>query len=75
MKRLWWEQTSWYWELPFFMEVGLADYAAELPDRDDQLAAREQLFGIREYAEEPGEEIEGLNLESNNREAAKENIG
>ncbi len=73
MKRLFWEQTSDYWELPFFMDIKLYDYQVALPERDDQLAAREQLWAILQHDEEPGEEIEGLNLESNNT-AAKENI-
>lgn len=54
--RLWWEWTSDYWELPFYSELGLN----APPDRDDALAAREQLFAIRafllgEFAEDPEE--------------------
>lgn len=46
--RLWWEQTDVYWDLPFYSEMGLT----ALPDRDDALAAREQLFALRELAGE-----------------------
>lgn len=42
--RLWWEQTSDYWQLPFYSEMSLT----ALPDRHDALAAREQLFAMRE---------------------------
>ncbi len=75
MKRLWWEQTGEYWNMPFFMDVALYDYQVALPERDDQLAAREQLWAVIHLDQEPGEDVEGLDLESNNREAAKENIG
>lgn len=74
MKRLWWEQTGVYWELPFFMDIKLYDYNVAIPERDDQLAAREQLWAILHVDEEPGEEVPGLDLWSNNV-AAKENIG
>lgn len=53
MTRFWWEQTSDYWEIPFYSEFGLS----ALPDRDDALAAREQLWGQREWEEEPGEDF------------------
>lgn len=53
-ERLWWEQSSAYWELPFYSDMGLN--ACEVGDFDDQLAGREQLFAIRELDEEPGEE-------------------
>lgn len=45
MKRLWWEQTSVHWELPFYSEFGLN----APPDRDDALAAREQLFAMQAF--------------------------
>lgn len=45
---LWWEQSSAYWEMPFYSEFGLT----ELPDRDDALAAREQLWAVREQDDE-----------------------
>ncbi len=48
----WWQFTSDYWELPFYSEYGLT----ELPERDDALAAREQLWAMRECDEESGEE-------------------
>ena len=46
--RLWWEQSSDYWDLPFYSELGLT----APPDRDDALAAREQLFAMRELNDE-----------------------
>lgn len=46
--RLWWEQSSEYWELPFYTEAGIFGGDAVLPDRDDWLAAREQLWSSRE---------------------------
>ncbi len=42
--RLWWEQSSDYWELPFYAEAGLIGPS----EQDDRLAAREQLYAIRE---------------------------
>lgn len=69
---LFWEQTSDYWDLPFYTEMGLFNSYIMLPLRDDWTAAREQLFAMRELDEEAGEEVPGLNLESNNQEAAKE---
>lgn len=45
--RFWWEQTSVYWELPFFAEMGICCPELGL-DRGDELAAREQLWFIRE---------------------------
>jgi hypothetical protein len=47
--RLWWEQSSVAWELPFYSELGLTPP----PDRDDALAAREQLWAIRERLSNP----------------------
>ena len=44
--RLWWEQSSAYWELPFFAEYGYS--VLSFKDRDCELAAREQLFAVRE---------------------------
>lgn len=46
--RLWWEQTTVFWELPFYSDIGFN----QLPDRDDSLAAREQLWAMRELARE-----------------------
>lgn len=46
--RLAWEQTSDYWDIPFYSELGLT----ALPDRDDAIAAREQLFAMRELRDE-----------------------
>lgn len=46
--RLWWEQSSVYWELPFFTEMGFTP----LPERDEMLAAREQLWAMRELPED-----------------------
>jgi hypothetical protein len=45
---LWWEQTDWYWELPFYAEMGMRPVV----DREDWLAAREQLFAMRELSDE-----------------------
>lgn len=42
--RLWWQQSSAYWELPFYADYGL--YPPK--DRRDHIAAREQLWAIRE---------------------------
>lgn len=46
--RLWWEQSDVYWDLPFFSEMGLCP----IPDRDANIAAREQLFAMRELPED-----------------------
>lgn len=46
--RFWWEQQSAYWDIPFYADFGLT----ELPDRDDALAAREQLWAMRELWDE-----------------------
>jgi hypothetical protein len=46
--RLWWEQTDVYWDLPFYSEFGLT----QPPERDAMLAAREQLFALRELMDE-----------------------
>ena len=45
MNRLWWEQSSDYWDLPFYAHFGLN----APPDRDEALAAREQLWAMREF--------------------------
>lgn len=46
--RFWWEQTPDYWDMPFFSEFGLST----LPERDDALAVREQLWAMRELEDE-----------------------
>jgi len=49
--RLWWEGTESYWnDLPFYAELGLC--AEVMDNRDDELAAREQLWAIRETDDE-----------------------
>lgn len=42
----WWRFTPDYWDLPFYAEAGLCCDA--MTDKDDALAAREQLWAIRE---------------------------
>lgn len=51
--RFWWEGTSEYWELPFYSDFGLD----VMPDFDDMLAGREQLWALRELDCESGEDI------------------
>ena len=46
MKRLWWDQQSEYWELPFYAEMGI--FMPFPQDRGNELAAREQLWAVRE---------------------------
>lgn len=51
---LWWEGKQEYWDLPFYAEMGMCCEA--MLKRDDELAAREQLWAIRELGLEPGED-------------------
>lgn len=65
--RLWWEQTTVHWELPFFTEMGFS----VLPEWHEYQAAREQLWAMRELDEEPGVEeilIKGEDHDGKNRE-------
>lgn len=49
-RRLWWEQNSAYWDLPFYAEAGICCDA--MGNRGDELAGREQLWAIREQDDE-----------------------
>lgn len=46
--RFWWQQSSFFWDLPFFSEFG---WMAPV-DFENACAAREQLFAQRELLDE-----------------------
>ena len=48
--RFWWELGETYWWMPFFAEMGLNCEA--MFEREEELAAKEQLWAIRELADE-----------------------